>query len=63
MTMNGITWRHVTLIGLGVSTVIFGALPIVTAGAATALIAVGSSIITGAFGHAQGANKNKREEG
>lgn len=54
------SWKHVSLIGLGLATVIAGGfLP--AAAAATAVIALGSSVVTGALGHAQGDRKNQRE--
>lgn len=60
--MNGITWKHVAVITLGGAVAVVGALPFVAASAATALIAGGFGIATGALGHAQGANKKGKQE-
>jgi uncharacterized membrane protein HdeD (DUF308 family) len=54
--MNGFTWQHVAVVGIGALVAGLGAFapPV----AATALIAMGSGLATGAVGHAQG-NKER----
>lgn len=56
--MNGLTWKHVAVIGIGA--LIAGAGVIAPPAAATALLALGSSLATGALGHAQGAKEPKK---
>lgn len=55
--MNGLTWKHIAAIAIGSLVAVAGAFA--PAAAATALIAMGSSLATGALGHAQG-NKTAR---
>lgn len=59
--MNGFTWKHVAVVGIGALVAGLGAFAPATA--ATALIAMGSSLATGAVGHAQGAKEKSREVG
>ncbi len=53
------SWKHVAIIAIGAAVSVGGAL-VPAAAAATALIALGSSLATGALGHAQGAKLEKK---
>jgi hypothetical protein len=52
-------WKHVAIIAIGAGVALGGAF-VPAAAAATALIALGSSLATGALGHAQGSKADKK---
>lgn len=56
------SWKHVAVIGIGAG-VALGAAFVPAAAIATALIALGSSLATGALGHAQGSKADKKTAG
>lgn len=53
-------WMHVAIIGIGAG-VALGAAFVPNAAIATALIALGSSLATGALGHAQGSKLDTKK--
>jgi hypothetical protein len=55
-------WKHVAIIGIGAG-VALGSAFVPAAAIATALIALGSSLATGALGHAQGAKADAKKLG